>query len=532
MNISNNNNNNNNNSTNNINRNIERCQKKINTLVLLGLTLNDTINYWYRQNFRHHPVRTLLQKGPFYWPKIFYRSLAYLSKKYILFVDENELESTKEEHIVSAEQDIRYTLLVLQKWSKLNAELTGLLSHITTCDNTTDERVVNQMLQDIVKFFEKNRKHYHESSVIGQNGGLMMLDLDKLIDEHLNQIRNHVLPVYKQPNHFYRNWVKYTLFLIVGGYGAYTAFKRRDQILNWSIETYESVGRFYKMHLEEPIVNMYNVIRYDKHTQLMDPQSLDVDVDSLERMVKVYAADHGVDGRLVTPEELEIISEQARRGNLEYIMHQYETQMQAPVKNALFGDMARLLLIQVQKQKVDVERTMVAMDKLMQANELNFEIMATLPVVILAAFLSYNVVTYRQRVDLRMFINFKSNLQHVERMLNRMPPAIEQSTGNNEGEETTSLDVSSSDIQEASDTYNYNQVCGFIYIHLWAMRRIADQNVSSFQAHYRSDNSIGRDLNYDMDELLNNKLTATQRLKTVDRMYCNYPFITTTFLSQ
>ena len=50
---------------------------------------------------------------------------------------------------------------------------------------------------------------------------------------------------------------------------------------------------------------------------------------------------------------------------------------------ALLGDLVRLILIQVQKTKVDVETAMVALDRLLKANELNFTLLTMLPAVLL-----------------------------------------------------------------------------------------------------------------------------------------------------
>ena len=55
--------------------------------------------------------------------------------------------------------------------------------------------------------------------------------------------------------------------------------------------------------------------------------------------------------------------------------------MKGGVTSFLFGDMMRTLLIQIQKGKVDAESVMFALDKLIRANELNFQIFAAVPVI-------------------------------------------------------------------------------------------------------------------------------------------------------
>jgi nuclear-control-of-ATPase protein 2 len=39
-----------------------------------------------------------------------------------------------------------------------------------------------------------------------------------------------------------------------------------------------------------------------------------------------------------------------------------------PIRTALFDELIRLILIQVQKEKVDVEKAMLALDKLLKSN--------------------------------------------------------------------------------------------------------------------------------------------------------------------
>lgn len=46
----------------------------------------------------------------------------------------------------------------------------------------------------------------------------------------------------------------------------------------------------------------------------------------------------------------------------------YESSIQRPITSSLFGDLIQLIFIQVQKQRVDIERAMLALDKLLKSN--------------------------------------------------------------------------------------------------------------------------------------------------------------------
>jgi hypothetical protein len=531
------------------------CEFNLKRLIPLSDRLDETLTYWYKQNFKQYPILVMLQKGPFYWIRIVYHRCVYLSKKYLwsfarspidnYYYDSSDMSHSgnKLNHIISARQDINHTLYELQKWARLNAELIGILSQCSNesmkSSNDTSNRT-NSLLNEMVLFFQLNKKYYVNSTILDSSGYMMISQCGKLIDEHVCQLQNHVLPMYKKPHHLTRNWIKYALLLSIGAYATYKAMENRDKIMSWIAETYNTAYRFYYLHLQEPLVNMYQVIRYDTHKQLVDPESVDVSVSSLERMVTMYALKHGSEmGTKFTKEELDLIASQARRGNLEYIMRQYEKEMAHPIKNALFGDMAQLLLIQIQKQKADIERTMVQIDKLIQSNELNFELMATIPFILLSAFIMYNVLTYRRKTDVQIILMFKSKLIKLEKVLNRLPNDLTSVAELDSGHlpetinsNNRSINPSSEDIDEARIPYNFNQACGFVYIYLTSMKNMLNNNLHKFQAHYRKEDSILRDLSYDLTELGDHMLTPSQRLRTIERMYRSYIFLGNDFVRQ
>jgi nuclear-control-of-ATPase protein 2 len=95
------------------------------------------------------------------------------------------------------------------------------------------------------------------------------------------------------------------------------------------------------------------------------------------------AVDYARDNQLLSTMELQELPIKVREGDLSLIMHAYEYNMRSPVKNMVGGDMLRLILIQVQKAKVDLGTAMQALDKLLRANQLNFAFLAVLPTLFL-----------------------------------------------------------------------------------------------------------------------------------------------------
>lgn len=55
----------------------------------------------------------------------------------------------------------------------------------------------------------------------------------------------------------------------------------------------------------------------------------------------------------------------------------YEKNIQHPWYSLAFGDLLKVLLIQLQKLKVDVEEQMLTLNQLVRSNEVNFQILAT-----------------------------------------------------------------------------------------------------------------------------------------------------------
>lgn len=67
-----------------------------------------------------------------------------------------------------------------------------------------------------------------------------------------------------------------------------------------------------------------------------------------------------------------------------YLMRSYEEQLVNPLKNLFTGDLARSLLIQIQKVKVDSEAAMLEIDQILRANELSISLVAAIPAILIA----------------------------------------------------------------------------------------------------------------------------------------------------
>ncbi|CAN6613409.1 nuclear control of ATPase protein 2 [Trichomonascus vanleenenianus] len=135
---------------------------------------------------------------------------------------------------------------------------------------------------------------------------------------------------------------------------------------------------FYNNWILDPILKVYQTIRHDETAQiaLLSKQSLDSDMQSLERMVFDFVRDSD---KTVGEEDLAQLRDAISKGDMTAVMQSYEQQIQAPLSSLLRGHLIRSLLIQVQKTKVDVEVAMNGIDKLLKSQQLVFGTVAALP---------------------------------------------------------------------------------------------------------------------------------------------------------
>lgn len=154
------------------------------------------------------------------------------------------------------------------------------------------------------------------------------------------------------------------------------------------------------------------------------------------------------------------------------------------------GNLITLILIQVQKGKVDLQSAMMAMDKLLKSNELNFELMAVLPLMaiiyVAAAAGRDHLSHYLQRPQRQIFSTLRDNMRSIELVLNS---------------------------NEHPDF-----VMGTLLIRVQSLLDAWHQLPSAFGLQYQEE------FMEDLAELLADK-SASSKLWTVARMFHFYPFL-------
>eukprot|EP01024_Parvocaulis_polyphysoides_P048900 TRINITY_DN46902_c0_g3_i4.p1 TRINITY_DN46902_c0_g3~~TRINITY_DN46902_c0_g3_i4.p1 ORF type:complete len:268 (+),score=47.77 TRINITY_DN46902_c0_g3_i4:141-944(+) len=138
----------------------------------------------------------------------------------------------------------------------------------------------------------------------------------------------------------------------------------------------------FKEHVISPLGSvmeeLFNTFR--KRQSIVSQQDLQADLKSLKRMLKDFEKDIGkqqnFQARLSASEGGGKLS---MGTGMELVMLVYEQQLRNPIVNLINGQLARAMLIQVQKLKVDTEQAMLQLDQILRANELNVALIAAIP---------------------------------------------------------------------------------------------------------------------------------------------------------
>ncbi|KAH6774847.1 dgd1 suppressor 1 [Perilla frutescens var. frutescens] len=134
-----------------------------------------------------------------------------------------------------------------------------------------------------------------------------------------------------------------------------------SDIDNWIKEAKDSTVSFWNGHVEQPILairdELFETFR-ERQKGVMEREEVQLTADSL---------------------------------------HRYEKELMHPIQGLVGGELARSLLIQVQKLKLDIEEAMLELDQILRANEINFTILAALPAFFISLILAMLVRAWFKR---------------------------------------------------------------------------------------------------------------------------------------
>src|SRR5271156_3063885 len=275
-----------------------------------------------------------------------------------------------------------------------------------------------------------------------------VLDLAAVTTNLLNLAQN-ILPnqdthtstlvtLYGRPSTITRYWPLGATLLFSGSTILRLLLNNRANIISWFQDSYTTIIDFWQNWVVKPITDIISTIRHDESSQiaLMSRQSLQADMDSLERMVVEFAKDNtqylpastvssNSTAAGVTPlqveDALEIVRKGVRQGDLSPVLRAYESDLRSPLRSAITGNLIRTLLIQVQKTKVDVEFALSGIDHLLKSQQLVFAFVGVTPsLIILYVFLRWASDLPSRRRGLRQGAvksDIVKTLRNIERIL-------------------------------------------------------------------------------------------------------------------
>ncbi|KAI5952385.1 NCA2 [Candida jiufengensis] len=255
--------------------------------------------------------------------------------------------------------------------------------------------IVNKEISSKLKIIEKEIK----SNTININTLVTSLNsenylpiVEKIlqIDENgSNQISQTIQSVIKfdqkqytdteKPSFLTRYWVLIVLFIRYAPSQTKNIYNNKEEIVHWiQYNGIEPIKGFFTNWVIKPINEMLNILRSDDEITITTKDSLKSEVDSLEKMIYEFAEDNHITN--VTPQ---LINQDIKNGDLKIIMNRYENEIRSPIKYLISGSLIRLILIQIQKGKVDGGVALNGIDKLLKSQQLVFGIVSMSPSIII-----------------------------------------------------------------------------------------------------------------------------------------------------
>eukprot|EP00475_Leptophrys_vorax_P026970 TRINITY_DN38396_c0_g1_i1.p1 TRINITY_DN38396_c0_g1~~TRINITY_DN38396_c0_g1_i1.p1 ORF type:complete len:800 (+),score=134.60 TRINITY_DN38396_c0_g1_i1:39-2438(+) len=358
---------------------------------------------------------------------------------------------------------------------------------------------------------------YNESSSLQRGNVLQLLnEVDELakvassVPKALDKIR---FP-FRRPSHFRRYWLFYTVGFIGAGAFTYNLVYGTPGFWSWLLNTIrDSLVEFYKEHVSVPLNNIFQRLFFRRNKSQFDKARKDLreSRESLERMLLKYGQQdlqtNPELAKLLLPENAQErrryeaqLKERSSRGDMSIVMKRYESEVSQPLWTTVRGELISGVLIQLQKLKVDTEATIVELDMLIDENDLNLQVLAIVPALML---LSPAIYLVRYQVSLRRTASSPGHREMrrcVERMLDRLIckyPA------------------------ESSGIYEQAEDTGFL---LWQCHQLVVTARGQRRRHLISHEDQEQILR-DVKRIKALSLDVSQKRAVINKMYCTHRFL-------
>ncbi|CAG7879211.1 unnamed protein product, partial [Brassica rapa] len=288
-----------------------------------------------------------------------------------------ELDKRGEDLLKNPEKSLPSLLVVIDR---LFSNLEGSFSHLHAA-RESDSSIDGSYSMPLV--FDRLPEVNEEGS---QWTDCELTDAINLVHKNLEKLNSYLSVMvgkHRKPRRMTLYWVRYTCGAV--GISVFSIWLLRHSSLmgssdieNWIHDAKEATVSFFSDHVEQPLLairdELFDTFR-KRHKGVMEAEEVQLTQDSLHRMLRNFCEQ-------ATPEK---VSDNATdQEMLEVVMHRYEKELVHPIHNLLSGELARGMLIQVQKLKLDIETAMLELEQILRANEINFAILAALPAFFLS----------------------------------------------------------------------------------------------------------------------------------------------------
>ncbi|KAK2078374.1 hypothetical protein QBZ16_003214 [Prototheca wickerhamii] len=217
----------------------------------------------------------------------------------------------------------------------------------------------------------------------------------------------------RMPSEFQRRWVRYSLLWTATGLAVAFAYRHSSlagsgDLRRWWDAAAGATRGAVETHVRAPLRalgdELFATLR--SRPSIVSLAEYESDRDSLARMLLDFARERGGVGSAAGVDHASVSSSSspsrqqqestttanddvAMQHGMDVMMRRYEQELKRPIKNLVAGDLARCLLIQVQKLKVDSESAMLEIDQILKSNELSIALVAAVPAILIAGGLLY-----------------------------------------------------------------------------------------------------------------------------------------------
>ncbi|KAF0682429.1 Aste57867_25442 [Aphanomyces stellatus] len=327
------------------------------------------------------------------------------------------------------------------------------------------------------------------------------------------------------PRFLRRRWWQ----LSIGAVGATMGFvylvRNRNELGELAFTMHKGIRDFVVDHMIVPINNIVDEVLLNKKALIQDPMALQDSKESLQRMLAEFI--HDTNPSMPKDQQNTLIANM----DMSIVSLQYEKELPKAVRNLITGDIVRMMLIQIQFIKKELMVAMKAIDELMDANQLNMQMMATLPMFV-AVGGAYVGVTKASRL-LYQFTSsaiyddpktvaaqMRYTLRDIERLLNMQNRSVVDTLPSLQMQ--PSVSSMSPLLRGASDhdgaTLGVRDT-GYLVVLLSELQQLFERNRGYF------DEDEQKRFEEDLNDLVGENLVVPQQLAVIARMHHSHAFL-------